>query len=82
MNEALKFKAWLKLNARHLRAYAPDEIAYLARLNGFDLALVCSGVSDLHAHISRMMAFWESPLSDQWLDLVSYNSKGYLQGEN
>lgn len=79
--ERLEFKAWLKLNQNRLRRYAPDEIAYLARLNGFDLSVICSDVSDQVTHIKRLMDFWESPLNGQWLDLVSYSSKGRLQEE-
>lgn len=79
--ETLELKAWLKRNKNILRSYAPDEIAYLARLNGFSLDIACSGITDLVTHLKRLMTFWESPLNDQWLDLTAYQRRGDLQEE-
>jgi hypothetical protein len=67
-----EFDHWLKKHRQHFRGYAPDEIAFIARLAGFELSEVCRGVSDQVSHIKRLFTFWESPLMGQWLRLTSY----------
>ncbi len=72
VTESQEFQAWMKRNNNLLRSYAPDQIALLARMNGFSLSVVCSDVSDRVTHIKRLLTFWESPLSEQWMDLTAY----------
>ncbi len=74
ITESREFHVWLKRHDNHLRAYAPDEIARLALLCGFEISTVCSGVNDQLAFIRRLMRFWESPFSGKWMRIVKYES--------
>lgn len=66
-----EFETWLKTN-KHLRFYAPDEIASVALRCGWELKEVCAGINDHVARIKRMMVFWESPLSEKWMRAQTY----------
>lgn len=43
MSELTDFKHWLKINRRHflIDGYTSDEVAYLARLVGFEFTTIC-----------------------------------------
>lgn len=67
-----EFKQWLKKNHNYFRSCTSDEIAYFALMNGFSLEEACGGTNDFLIHIKRLLTFWENPLSEQWLNLVSH----------
>ena len=72
MTEPQEFHHWLKKNHNYLRACTPDQIAYFALLNGFSRQVVYSSVSDHVTHIKRLLDFWESPFSEKWMRVTSY----------
>jgi len=69
MTESQEFNAWLRRNYRYLQGRAPDEIAYLARLNGFSLAVICPKMCDQASTFKRKLDFEDSPFRDLWIDL-------------
>ena len=72
MNDSQKLTQWMKRNSTTLRRYAPNEIAWLARQNGFSLELACRNISDHVTRLKRLYTFWASPLADKWMNVVSY----------
>lgn len=71
MTESQEFKAWLRKNHSYLRSCTPDEVAYFAIQNGFSTAQIYGGTSEWVTHIKRLLTFWESPFSEQWMILCS-----------
>jgi hypothetical protein len=74
VDEAQELHTWLRRNDTTLRKYAPDELAHMAILCGFSLSASCAGVIDRVTLIRRLISFWESPLAEKWMRLVSYDN--------
>jgi len=72
LDEARDFRDWLRSNRTHLNSYAPDEIAMLALSCGFSHVLIYGEICDNITRLKRLMLFWESPLSEHWMDVTSY----------
>jgi hypothetical protein len=72
MDEIREFHIWIRKNNNYLRSCTPDQVAYFALLNGFSRCVVFGGVSDRVTHIKRLLTFWESPLSENWMRVTAY----------
>ncbi len=81
-NDPKLFNQWLRRNNNLLRSYSPDQVAIMARMCGFTLDLVCRDVSDWTTHITRLLRFWESPFSENWLDVTAYDRSGRTWSDN
>jgi hypothetical protein len=69
----LEFTQWLQKNDNHLRGYAPNEVALLAFACGFKKEILAPGINTWLDRSRRLLRFWESPLAEKWMRVISYN---------
>jgi hypothetical protein len=82
--EEIEFRAWLKncKDTAILKEGSPAEIAHLAVMVGFDIAMVCAVLSHFRAamqdsHIDTFAA-WEAYRFDQTIHRMEKKRKGIL----